>query len=179
MSLPYRRFGPPVLAALLPLIAAVGARADDMWLGSDVGLGEALRPVLTAAVILPLLVISTVLIETLVIGKCLKLAAEQAFGAALVINVISGGFSLLLWFVLGPEGGWKTAILMHHYARVVGYMVRSYLITLSIETPFLLLFVRHMKLDPMAVVRASALANASSYGFTLFFLLLASARVTL
>jgi hypothetical protein len=68
---------------------------------------------------------------------------------------------------------------MHHYPRVVAYMLRSYLITLSVETPVLLLFLRDMRLPPQSILRASALANGASYGFTLVFLLLVSAAVRL
>jgi len=152
-----------------------------MWAASDFGIAEGLlllvlgvASLLGILLCLAVLISMTVFVEAGIFSKLLGTGFRRALVCSLVVNAASAVVSLLLWLILGPEGGWKTAIVTHHYSRVAAYMLRSILITLSVETPVLMLMLRGEELDTKEVLRAAAVANAASYGLTFVVLLFVS-----
>ena len=150
-----------VCAVLLLLLTACVAKADEMFLpaGADLIFGLLATGLAVAAFLG--LIAATIAVEAWVLCASLGLKRDEGITYSLWANLASGLVGAV-WWLMGGEMGWKTAVLGHHWGIAGMSVVRSYLVTLAVETAVLVLLLRHYP-DTKKVLRASALANAASY----------------
>jgi hypothetical protein len=161
------------VAAAGIMLAAASARADDMWMSSGLDMSLALFKLGIAIVVLAAYILITIGVEAWLFSLVLELRFWRAFGYAVLVNMVSGGVGAL-WWALGGQVGWKTAVLEQKWLLAGMHIVRSFLVTLAIEA-FILVPALHGRADTRKTLKAAVWANAASYVLIFFVLILASA----
>lgn len=144
------------------LLCATEARADDMWVSSGFGIFAAAFALVALIPLFGLYILAMVALECWVFKAMLELTTRESFGYSLLANASSALVSLV-WYMAGAfEGGWKTAMLKGEHGRAVLLMIKSYAVTLCVETAMLLLALSKQR-DTKLILKATAAANGVSY----------------
>jgi hypothetical protein len=148
--------GPLLAAIALPfavLLAASPASADDMFMASG-----ALQAMGLAFIIW---IGATLFIEAWILNAFLKLGYRRALAYSILANLASALLSLL-WAGMFQEGGWKIALLSHHWGILARLLVRSYVVTTAEEGMVVALLMRNRR-STGTVFAAVGVANLASY----------------
>lgn len=164
--------------ASLVLVAAWPLCADDMWLSSGLDLSHTawslgMWKLGIALLVLVPYVLITIGMEAWILGAVLSMPFLRAVGYAVAANFASGAVGAV-WWLIGGEMGWKTAVVEHRWALASMAVVRSFLVTLAIETVVLIVLLRRRR-DMEQILRGSAWANGASYVLVFLLLILATA----
>jgi hypothetical protein len=144
-------------AAGLFVLAAAPARANDMSF-------EAIGLALGFLAAFPIYSVATWLIEAGVLNAFFRVGYWECVWYAAAANVVSTGVGLL-WLSASGGKGWKMALASGQLDRLALLLVRSFLVTVAIETMVVMLMVRKW-MDARTALKAVATANGVSYALT-------------
>jgi len=157
-----RRVRPLVALSALLILLPTAVLGDDMIMGN---LGGALAfigmAVLVAAAGVAAFSVVVCLLEAYLMDRFVKLGYLRCLWYSLVANVVSMGLGGV-WYLVGGQTGWKTALIHGQYGMVWWLLLRSFVITVAEEAVVVTLLVRRRR-DFETVIRAVLAANAGSY----------------
>jgi hypothetical protein len=169
--------GSPVAVLLsvvaLLLLSGHACSADDMWMSSGLDWSFLTFQLTIAIGVIVAYVLLTVVLEAWVLSWVLRCGFWAGLAYSMLANFASGGVGAV-WWLLGGQVGWKTAVIQHHWALAAAHVVRSFLVTLAIES-LVLIGVLRREPDTKRVLKAVALANAVSYVLVFMLLITATA----
>ena len=188
--------GPVALMGALWLCAAVApATADDMWWGSgNFDWTRLLLGAVMGVVVFGLYVLITLGVEAWLLGVFLNIGFWRGLAYSGLANLVSAGVGVL-WWVLGSQMGWKTALLEHNYRLFGFHFLRSYLVTVVVESLVIFLLLRQREepapepqvrlarearsrrvpRDAGSVLKINAAANGATYALTFLLMVVAAA----
>ena len=109
------------------------------------------------------------LIEGALFASLLELPWWRAVRYAMVMNIVST-VTGVIWGIYGSTPGWKTSMMSQKWGVVSPLMLKSFVVTLVLETSVLLLLLKGGRgVGP--AIGVTTLANAVTYALTLYVML--------